>query len=134
MTPARIALAIALLLHALLALWAARPVPLPDAPLPFPGASLTPHARDASPERGDAAGAARIDAAVAATAALAGRIRTYSVLEGQDRIPEAAARHGLPVALGVWVDRTETRTRAEIERAVALAQAHPNVDILVVGN
>jgi exo-beta-1,3-glucanase (GH17 family) len=34
----------------------------------------------------------------------------------------------------VWVDRTETRTRAEIERAVALAQAHPNVDLLVVGN
>jgi len=134
MTPARLALAIAFLMHALLALWSARPVPMPDAPLPFPGASLTPYARDASPERGAAVAAERIDAAVAAAAALASRIRTYSVLAGQDRIPEAAARHRIPVALGVWVDQTAARTRAEIERAIEVAALHPNVDLIVVGN
>lgn len=134
MTPARLALAIAFLLHALAAVWAARPVPMADAPLPFPGASLTPHARSDSPERGAVVAPERIDAAVAATAALASRIRTYSALEGQDRIPAAAARHGIPVALGVWVDRTEARTRAEIERAVEVARASPNIDLIVVGN
>jgi len=134
MTPTRLALAIAFLLHVLLSVWFARPVPMPDAPLPLPGASLTPYSRDESPERGTTVAAERIDAAVAATAAFASRIRTYSVLEGQGRIPEAAARDGILVALGIWVDQTEERTRTEIERAVEVASNHSNVDLIVVGN
>lgn len=56
--------------HALLVLWSARPVP--DAPFSRV-AFLSPR--------------------IVVTAALAARVRTDSVLEAQNRVPEAAARH-----------------------------------------
>ena len=31
-------------------------------------------------------------------------IRTYSMLRGQDKIPEIAAKHNLNVTMGAWID------------------------------
>lgn len=62
-------------------------------------------------------------------------IRTYGVSGELADIPRLAARHGLRVDLGVDVHKgAPEKTRAEVERAIAIARAAPNVRLIYVGN
>ena len=61
-------------------------------------------------------------------------LRTYSVLDGLDRIPELAKDLPLTFTLGAWVDQRKERSRQEIERLVATANAYPSVARVLVGN
>jgi exo-beta-1,3-glucanase (GH17 family)/hydrogenase/urease accessory protein HupE len=54
-------------------------------------------------------------------------IRTYSIENGLDKVPELAAKAGLKVILGIWLGRDRTKNAALIETAVALAKASPGV-------
>ena len=68
----------------------------------------------------------------------AGRIRcvrTYSVDQGLEQVPEIAARHGMTVLLGAWIGREDAKNRRQLETAVRLANAHPKtVRAVIVGN
>jgi exo-beta-1,3-glucanase (GH17 family) len=60
-------------------------------------------------------------------ARISGCIRTYSIENGLDKVPELAAKAGLKVILGIWLGRDRTKNAALMETAVALAKASPGV-------
>ena len=54
-------------------------------------------------------------------------IRTYSVENGLDKVPELAAKAGLKVILGIWIGRDRVKNAALIDTAVSLAKNYPGV-------
>jgi exo-beta-1,3-glucanase (GH17 family) len=62
-------------------------------------------------------------------------VRTYSIENGLDRIPELAAKVGLKVIQGIWLGSNRLKNLAQISTAVALTKEYPGViTSLVVGN
>lgn len=62
-------------------------------------------------------------------------VRTYSVLKGQDKIPELAAKYKLNVSVGAWIDGDLTENRQEIETLIQVGrQNNPKIVRLMVGN
>jgi exo-beta-1,3-glucanase (GH17 family) len=62
-------------------------------------------------------------------------IRTYSIDNGLDKVPELASRAGLKVLLGVWIGRDRAKNVLLINHAVELANDHPGVvTSLIVGS
>lgn len=62
-------------------------------------------------------------------------IRTYSIDNGLDKVPELASRVGLKVLLGVWLGRTHATNALLADKAIALAKAHPGtVSAIIVGS
>jgi exo-beta-1,3-glucanase (GH17 family)/cellulose synthase/poly-beta-1,6-N-acetylglucosamine synthase-like glycosyltransferase len=61
-------------------------------------------------------------------------VRTYSTLEGLDQVPELAAKHGLKVLPGAWVDERLARNEVEIENIIRIARDNPNVERVIIGN
>ncbi|MSO85613.1 MAG: hypothetical protein EXR02_05025 [Rhodospirillales bacterium] len=45
-------------------------------------------------------------------------VRTYSVDQGLENVPEIAARHGMSVLLGAWIGRDDAKNRRQLETAV----------------
>ena len=71
---------------------------------------------------------------LAAVAPYTRAVRTYSVSNGLDLVPQLASEYGLRVTLGVWIDDWEEQNEREVETAVALAKHHRNIESIVVGN
>jgi exo-beta-1,3-glucanase (GH17 family) len=62
-------------------------------------------------------------------------IRTYSIDNGLDKVPELASRVGLKVLLGVWLGRDRAKNALLINTAVSLVKEHPEaVAALIVGS
>lgn len=62
-------------------------------------------------------------------------IRTYSIDNGLDRVPELASRVGLKVLLGVWIGRDRAKNALLINTAVSLSKDHPGtVAAIIVGS
>ena len=77
----------------------------------------------------------RIDRDMAQLARLTGRVRTYSVANGLDRVPEIARRYGLVVSLGLWIGPDLQANEKEIETGIRVALANRRtVDRVIVGN
>ncbi|NJL08450.1 MAG: hypothetical protein HC900_09455 [Methylacidiphilales bacterium] len=62
-------------------------------------------------------------------------VRTYATELGLDQVAEIAAKHGLKVLQGLWLGRDPVHNATEIDKAVALANAHQGtIRGVVVGN
>jgi len=62
-------------------------------------------------------------------------IRTYSVDNGLDKVPELAAKVGLKVLLGIWIGNGRAKNAQLIDTAVSLAKNYPGaVKAIIVGN
>ncbi len=62
-------------------------------------------------------------------------IRTYSVDNGLEKVPELASKVGLKVLLGIWIGNGRLKNALLIETAVALAGDYPDtVKAIIVGN
>ncbi|GAB6142217.1 glycosyltransferase NdvB [Methylosoma difficile] len=62
-------------------------------------------------------------------------VRTYSMLKGQHKIPELAAKHNLNVTLGAWIDGNLEKNRQEIETLISTtATDNPKIIRVMVGN
>jgi exo-beta-1,3-glucanase (GH17 family)/cellulose synthase/poly-beta-1,6-N-acetylglucosamine synthase-like glycosyltransferase len=61
------------------------------------------------------------------------RIRTYSAAD-QAHLPALAARQGLELMLGAWLDARLDHNQRELAAAIDQARAHPNIARLIVGN
>jgi exo-beta-1,3-glucanase (GH17 family) len=62
-------------------------------------------------------------------------VRTYSVDNGLDRVPELAAKVGLKVIQGIWLGSTRLKNLAQISTVVQLTKEYPGViTSVVVGN
>lgn len=131
-----LALALGLLAAALnLAAWrlAQPPVDLPDAPSRLTGLAYNAFQRHGSPLQGSFPSAEEVEADLARLAPLTGRLRTYSSAE-LPFLPALAARHGLRLHAGVWLDRRPEANERELQAAIQAAQAHPNIERLIAGN
>lgn len=72
---------------------------------------------------------------LAQLAEVTGCIRTYATDLGLDRIPELAARAGLKVIQGIFLDRDRRKNAEQVAAGIRLARDYPNTIIaLVVGN
>jgi exo-beta-1,3-glucanase (GH17 family)/cellulose synthase/poly-beta-1,6-N-acetylglucosamine synthase-like glycosyltransferase len=77
----------------------------------------------------------RIDEDMAQIAQITNRVRTYTVADGMERVPEIARRYGLTVSLGVWIGNDLEKNDEEIDTAVKVALANRRtVDRVFVGN
>jgi exo-beta-1,3-glucanase (GH17 family) len=62
-------------------------------------------------------------------------VRTYSVGQGLDYVPEAARKVGIEVLLGVWIGWTDADNDRELTLGLKLANQYPEViRALIVGN
>jgi len=62
-------------------------------------------------------------------------IRTYSVENGLDKVPELASRVGLKVILGIWLGRDRAKNALLIDTALSAAEQHRDVvSALMVGS
>src|SRR5436309_3907920 len=62
-------------------------------------------------------------------------VRTYSIENGLDQVPELAARAGLKVIQGIWLGSNRLKNLAQIATVVRLAKEFPDViTSVVVGN
>lgn len=78
---------------------------------------------------------AQIEADLKRLAKIADCVRTYSVGQGMDYVPEAASKIGLKVYLGAWVGWINADNEAEIKLAVKRANQYPDtIKALIIGN
>ena len=61
-------------------------------------------------------------------------IRTYTVEEGHERLPELAAKYGLNVTVGAWIGSDKVRNQREIDKLIQTGQKYRNVVRTIVGN
>src|SRR6202045_2039881 len=62
-------------------------------------------------------------------------VRTYSIENGLDQVPELAAKVGLKVIQGIWLGSNRLKNLAQISTGVRLPQDYPaTITSLVVGN
>ncbi|HLZ10527.1 MAG TPA: beta-(1-6) glucans synthase, partial [Chloroflexota bacterium] len=62
-------------------------------------------------------------------------VRTYSVDNGLDKVPEIASKVGLKVLLGIWIGNEPRKNALLIETAISLANEYPGViRAIIVGN
>jgi len=62
-------------------------------------------------------------------------VRTYSVDNGLDKVPEVASKIGLKVLLGIWIGNGRLKNAQLVETAVSLAKDYPGViKAIIVGN
>jgi glucan 1,3-beta-glucosidase len=62
-------------------------------------------------------------------------VRTYSVDNGLDKVPELASQVGMKVLLGIWIGNNRLKNARLVDTAITLSEKYPNtVTALVVGN
>ena len=62
-------------------------------------------------------------------------VRTYSVDNGLDKVPELASKVGLKVLLGIWIGNGRAKNALLIDTAVSLAKDYPGtIKAVIVGN
>ncbi|HEY1632300.1 MAG TPA: glycosyltransferase family 2 protein [Rhizomicrobium sp.] len=75
-----------------------------------------------------------IDADMKQLAPITDHIRTYTVANGQDRVPEIARRYGITVSLGAWIGPDLDLNEKELATLIRVATANRNVDRVFVGS
>jgi glucan 1,3-beta-glucosidase len=62
-------------------------------------------------------------------------VRTYSVDNGLDKVPELASQVGLKVFLGIWIGNNRVKNAHLVDTAVALSYKYPDtITTIIVGN
>jgi len=120
--------------------WLAIPVTLVRAPID-PAAKLecvsyTPFRGDQTPHNPDLiVSPEQIAEDLGDLAKISKCIRTYSIDNGLDKVPELASRVGLKVLLGVWIGRDRAKNALLINTAISLTKDHPGtVTAIIVGS
>jgi exo-beta-1,3-glucanase (GH17 family) len=120
--------------------WLATPVTLARAPID-PSAKLecvsyAPFRGDQNPlQPGLVIAPEQMEQDLAQLAKITNCVRTYSVGNGLDKVPELARKAGLKVMLGIWIGTNRIDNRAQMETGIALAKQHPDViTAVIVGN
>ncbi len=118
------------------AVWAFlnRPAPEPPWPARIQGFSFSPIRMGEDPTKHIYPTDAEIDADLKLVSGKVGTVRTYSVAGSLADIPQLAARHGLNVAVGAWIDDHRDANETQLQTAIELARTHLNVMRVFVGN
>ena len=120
--------------------WLATPISLARAPID-PNAKLlcvsyAPFRGDQTPlESWTHISAEQISQDLAQLAKISECVRTYSIENGLDQVPELAAKVGLKVIQGIWLSSSRQKNSAQISTGIRLARQYPStITALVVGN
>src|SRR5499427_3494166 len=118
------------------AVWAYlnRPTREPPWPPLIQGFAFSPFRSNEDPTHFEMPTDAEIDADLALLEGKVRAVRTYSVGATLADVPELAERHGLNVALGVWLDTHRDKNEEQLKAAIELADNHQNVVRVIVGN
>ena len=120
--------------------WLATPISLARAPID-PNAKL--QCVSYAPFRGDQSPLAaathipaeQISEDLAQLVKVSDCVRTYSIENGLDQVPELAAKVGLKVMQGIWLSSSRQKNAVQIATGVRLAKEFPStITALVVGN
>ncbi len=128
-----ITIAIAILSVSLWAL-ANRPEQEPPWPTRIQGFSFSPFRYDQSPLKFVYPSESQIDADLALLSGKTHAIRTYSVESFLAKVPELAQKHGINVALGVWIDDDYESNAADMQTMFQVANQNPNIVRVIIGN
>ncbi len=128
------AIAVVLGLHA--GLWVAlrSEASAPDVRTPLQSLSYAPFEANTGAENGDVAHAERIRSDLEKLAPSTRAVRTYSSTAGAERVAGIASEFGLKASIGAWIDKNTDRNTREIGSVIGLANQHPNVQSVFVGN
>jgi len=111
-----------------------QPTSEPAWPRRIQGFAFQPFQKDQDAITGEEPSVQEIDRDLALLAGRTRAVRTYSSIGTLGEIPALAARHGLSVAVGAWLDTDRDRNEREVESAIRLANRHSNVVRLIIGN
>ncbi|HEX4376565.1 MAG TPA: glycosyltransferase [Steroidobacteraceae bacterium] len=112
----------------------------PESEPPWPargiqGVSFSPFAADQNPFGSkDVPPLSQIDSDLKLLENKTFAVRTYSVLGSLGHIPELAAKHGISVALGIYLGDDADHNEEELRTGIALAHDHRNIVRVIVGN
>lgn len=98
------------------------------------GVSFSPMGPEHNPEAGIFPSEDEIDRDLGLLAGKTHAVRTYSVTNGLELVPELAAKHHLNVTVGAWISTDEIANEIEIDNLVRLSNHHRNVVRAMVGN
>nr|WP_298103983.1 beta-(1-6) glucans synthase [Bradyrhizobium sp.] len=120
--------------------WLAQPVTLAHAPIDANAKleciSYAPFRDDQSPRDPNLeVSAEQIREDLVLVAGISRCVRTYSVDNGLDKVPEIASQTGLKVLLGIWIGNNRVKNARLIDTAVALSHKYPDtITAIIVGN
>ena len=120
--------------------WLATPVTLPRAPIDAAAklecVSYAPFRNDQTPhDQALIVSPEQIAEDLLELAKVSKCIRTYSIDNGLDKVPELASKVGLKVLLGVWIGRDRAKNAQLVDIAISLARDHPGVvRAIIVGS
>ncbi len=99
------------------------------------GVAYNPMRKDHDPEKHTIPTDAEIEADLAMLSDKVFAVRTYTSLEGQDRVPAFASKYDLNVTVGAWLDKDLAKNRAEIESLIKISRTeNRNIVRTIVGN
>ncbi len=96
--------------------------------------SFSPYRADQDPLVNKFPTSAQIEEDILFLKGKAGAIRTYSSLDGMERIPALADKHGMPVMAGAWLDKRLKRNEQEMAGLLKNLDEHKNIKQVFVGN
>lgn len=98
------------------------------------GLAFSPYHRGETGEDDRAPSEAELRQDLALASRITSRIRIYTVAGDMAKLPRLAADYPLAVTLGAYLDDKLPRDEAQVQRLIAVANANPNVDRVLVGN
>ncbi len=113
--------------------WIGTPIDAPDVMPQVNGLAYAPFARADSPTQRQTPAAELIAADLRQMAAITSEIRTYTAAQLPE-LPALAARAGLRLTLGAWLNRDAAANQRELAAALAAAATHQNITRLMIGN
>ena len=111
-----------------------RPESEPPWPERIQGFAYAPYQADQAPIWNKHPSLEDIESDLALLAGKTNAIRTYTVEKTLSEIPRLAAKYGINVALGAWVDDNEEKTLNEILNMLNISVRSKNVVRIIVGN
>ena len=126
----------ALCAAATIALWAYANRPSSEAPWPkqVQGLAFSPFQADQSGTRNEYPSDEQIEADLKLLAGRVHALRTYGTGGTLADVPRLAARYGISVAVGAWLDKDRAANSLQVNKAIELARANPNVVRVFIGN
>ena len=117
------------------ALWAVvnRPVQVPDWTGKIKGMAVNWYQRYQSPIKRIYPDEADVESDIKLLSQYTSRLRTYSSTESPS-VPRLAAKYGVSVLAGAWLDRRTENSELELQALIDSARQNKNIDRVIVGN
>ncbi len=96
--------------------------------------SFSPYQRDHNPLEGKLATLEEIDHDLSLLQGVTTSVRTYTMLDNLDVVPALAAKYGINVTLGAWIDGRLMKNEIELDKLIEETRRNRNVERVIVGN